>query len=119
MPHWLQGRTEAHLCSFVLIGRGIRCHYSSARLIGVTSPALRIRNNALAPAVFRHYLHSVEGRRLGPHARRRIAVIRIAFLIAMLGAASGILGGLYYLFRDDHSDEAKKSRKRLLVSNWK
>jgi hypothetical protein len=31
-----------------------------------------------------------------------------------------ILGGLYYLFRDDHpSDEAKKRLKRLLVSNWR
>jgi len=38
----------------------------------------------------------------------------------MLGAASGILGGLYLLFRGAHpSDEAKKRRKRLLVSNWK
>ena len=38
----------------------------------------------------------------------------------MLGVASGILGGLYLLFRDDHpSDEAKKRPKRLLVSNWK
>jgi hypothetical protein len=44
----------------------------------------------------------------------------IAFLIAMLGVSSGILGGLYLLFRDQHpSDEAKKRRKRLLVSNWK
>ena len=44
----------------------------------------------------------------------------IAFLIAMFGVASCILGGLYLLFRDDHpSDEAKKRRKRLLVSNWK
>ena len=44
----------------------------------------------------------------------------IAFLIAMIGVASGILGGLYLLFRDDYpSDEAKKRRKRLLVSNWK
>jgi hypothetical protein len=46
-------------------------------------------------------------------------VAGIAFIIAMLGVASCILGGLYFLFRDDHpSDEAKK-RKRLLVSNWK
>ena len=53
------------------------------------------------------------------HSRRRIAVAGIAFLI-MLGVASCILGGLYLLFRDDHpSDEAKKRRKRLLVSNWK
>ena len=44
----------------------------------------------------------------------------IAFLIAMIGVASCILGGLYLLFRDDHpSDEVKKRRKRLLVSNWK
>ena len=44
----------------------------------------------------------------------------IAFLIAMIGVASCILGGLYLLFRDDHpSDVAKKRRKRLLVSNWK
>ena len=36
----------------------------------------------------------------------------IAFLIAMIGVASW--------FRDDYpSDEAKKRRKRLLVSNWK
>jgi hypothetical protein len=54
------------------------------------------------------------------HSRRRIAVAGIAFLIAMLGVASCILGGLYLLFRDDHpSDEVKKRRKRLLVSNWK
>jgi hypothetical protein len=47
-------------------------------------------------------------------------VLGIAFLIAILCVASFILGGLYYLFRDDHpSDEAKKRRKRLLVSNWK
>ena len=47
-------------------------------------------------------------------------MVGIAFVIAMLGVASGILGGLYLLFRDDHpSDEAKKRRKRLLVSNWK
>ena len=45
----------------------------------------------------------------------------VAFLIAMVGAASGILGVLYLLFRDDGapSDEPKKDRKRLLVSNWK
>ena len=44
----------------------------------------------------------------------------IAFLIAMLAVGSSILGGLYFLFRDDHpSDEAKKRRKRVLVSNWK
>jgi hypothetical protein len=54
------------------------------------------------------------------HSRRRIAVAGIAFLIAMIGVASCILGGLYLLFRDDHpSDEVKKRRKRLLVSNWK
>ena len=54
------------------------------------------------------------------HSRRRIAVAGIAFLIAMIGVASCILGGLYLLFRDDYpSDEAKKRRKRLLVSNWK
>ena len=54
------------------------------------------------------------------HSRRKIAVAGIAFLIAMIGVASCILGGLYLLFRDDHpSDEAKKRRKRLLVSNWK
>ena len=54
------------------------------------------------------------------HSRRRIAVAGIAFLIAMLGVASCILGGLYLLFRDDHpSEEANKRRKRLLVSNWK
>ncbi len=47
-------------------------------------------------------------------------MVGIAFLIAMIGIASGILGGLYVLLRDDHpSDEAKKRRKRLLVSNWK
>jgi len=47
-------------------------------------------------------------------------VAGMAFLIAMIGVASCILGGLYLLFRDDHpSDEAKKRRKRLLVSNWK
>jgi hypothetical protein len=47
-------------------------------------------------------------------------VAGIAFLIAMIGVASCILGSLYLLFRDDHpSDEAKKRRKRLLVSNWK
>jgi hypothetical protein len=52
------------------------------------------------------------------HSCRRIAVAGIAFLIAMLGVAS--LGRLYFLFRDDYpSDEAKKRRKRLLVSNWK
>ena len=50
----------------------------------------------------------------------RIARAGTGFLIAMLGVASCILGGLYFLFRDDHpSDEAKKRRKRLLVSNWK
>jgi hypothetical protein len=44
----------------------------------------------------------------------------IAFLIAMLGLASCMLGGLYFLFRDDQpSDGAKRRRKRLLVSNWK
>jgi hypothetical protein len=44
----------------------------------------------------------------------------IGFMIAMFGVASRLLGGLYFLFRDDHpSDEAKKRRKRLLVSNWK
>ena len=44
----------------------------------------------------------------------------IGFLIAMLGVPSCLLGGLYFLFRDDHpSDEAKKRRKRLLVSYWK
>jgi hypothetical protein len=54
------------------------------------------------------------------NSRRRIAVAGIAFLIAMIGVASCILGGLYLLFRDDHpSDEAKKRRKRLPVSNWK
>jgi hypothetical protein len=38
----------------------------------------------------------------------------------MVGVAFAILGGLYLLFRDDYpSDEAKKRRKRLLVSNWK
>ena len=43
-----------------------------------------------------------------------------AFLIAMVGVASGILGGLCLLFRDEHSfDEPRKRRKRLLVSNWK
>ena len=42
------------------------------------------------------------------------------YLRAMLGIASCIPGGLYLLFRGDHpSDEAKKRRKRLLVSNWK
>jgi hypothetical protein len=47
-------------------------------------------------------------------------VAGIAFLIAMIGVASCMLGGLYLLFRDDHpSYEAKKRRKRLLVSNWK
>ena len=47
-------------------------------------------------------------------------MVGIAFLIAMIGVASCILGGLYLLFRDDYpSDEAKKRRKRLLVSNWK
>ena len=44
----------------------------------------------------------------------------VAFLIAMVGAASGILGVLYLLFRDElPSNEPKKHRKRLLVSNWK
>ena len=39
----------------------------------------------------------------------------IAFLTAMIGVSSCILGGLYLLFRDDHpSDEPKKRRKRLL-----
>jgi hypothetical protein len=47
-------------------------------------------------------------------------VAGIAFMIAMVGAASGILGGLYLLFRGERpSDEPKKRRKRLLVSNWK
>ena len=47
-------------------------------------------------------------------------VAGIAFLIAMIGIGSCILGGLYLLFRDDYpSGEAKKRRKRLLVSNWK
>jgi hypothetical protein len=47
-------------------------------------------------------------------------VAAIAYLIAMLGVASCLLSGLYFLFRDDHpSDEAKKRPKRLLVSNWK
>ena len=47
-------------------------------------------------------------------------MVGIAFLIAMIGVASSILGGLYLLFRDDYpSDDAKKRRKRLLVSNWK
>jgi hypothetical protein len=47
-------------------------------------------------------------------------VAGIAFLIAMIGVAFCILRGLYLLFRDDYpSDEAKKRRKRLLVSNWK
>jgi hypothetical protein len=40
-------------------------------------------------------------------------VAGIGFLIAMFGVASCLLGGLYFLFRDDHpSDEAKKRRKR-------
>jgi hypothetical protein len=47
-------------------------------------------------------------------------VVGIAFLIAMIGIASSILGSLYLLVRNDHpSDEAKNRRKRLLVSNWK
>jgi hypothetical protein len=47
-------------------------------------------------------------------------VAGIVFLIAIVGVASCLLGGLYFLLRDDHpSDEAKKRRKRLLVSNWK
>jgi hypothetical protein len=47
-------------------------------------------------------------------------VAGIAFLTSMTGVSSCILGGLYLLFRDDHpSDEPKKRRKRLLVSNWK
>jgi hypothetical protein len=47
-------------------------------------------------------------------------VVGIAFVIATVGVASGILGGLYLLFRDERpSDELKKRRKRLLVSNWK
>jgi hypothetical protein len=38
----------------------------------------------------------------------------------MIGVASGILGGLYLLFRDEHPfDEPKERRKPLLVSNWK
>jgi Tfp pilus assembly protein PilV len=44
----------------------------------------------------------------------------MAVLIAMVGVASGILGLLYLLFRDERpSDETKKRRKRLMVSNWK
>jgi hypothetical protein len=67
------------------------------------------------PAVFGHYPRSVVA-----HSRRRIALAGIAFLIAMIGVASCTLGGLYLLFRDDYpSDEAKKRRKRVLVSNWK
>jgi hypothetical protein len=47
-------------------------------------------------------------------------VAGIVFLTAMIGVSSCILGGLYLLFRHDHpSDEPKKRRKRLLVSNWK
>ena len=38
----------------------------------------------------------------------------------MIGCRIRHLGGLYLLFRGEHpSDEAKKRRKRLLVSNWK
>ena len=34
----------------------------------------------------------------------------IGFLIAMFGVASCLLGGLYFLFRDDHpSDEARSA----------
>jgi hypothetical protein len=34
--------------------------------------------------------------------------------------ATEVTRGLYLLFRDDYpSNEAKKRRKRLLVSNWK
>ena len=56
----------------------------------------------------------------GRALHRRRSRPGIAFLIAMVGVAFAILGGLYLLFRDDYpSDEAKKRRKRLLVSNWK
>ncbi len=52
--------------------------------------------------------------------RGRQPVAGIAFLIAIIGVASGILGNLYLLFRDERPvDEPKKLRKRLLVSNWK
>jgi hypothetical protein len=47
-------------------------------------------------------------------------VVGIAFMIAVIGVASGILSGLYLLFRDEHpSNEPKKRHKRVPISNWK
>jgi hypothetical protein len=41
-------------------------------------------------------------------------------MIAVIGVASGILSGLYLLFRDEHpSNEPKKRHKRVPISNWK
>ena len=47
-------------------------------------------------------------------------MVGIAFMIAVIGVASGILSGLYLLFRDEHpSNEPKKRHKRVPISNWK
>jgi hypothetical protein len=83
-------------------------------LIG-PSALVRITEQSTGARRFWSLPRSVDG-----NSRRRITVAGTAFLMAMIGVASCILGGLYLLFRDDHpSDEAKKRRKRLLVSNWK
>ena len=36
-------------------------------------------------------------------------MVGIAFLISMIGVASGILGGLYLLFRDDYPSDEQRS----------
>ena len=84
-------------------------------LIG-PSPPVRIAEQFTGARRFGHYPRSVDGT-LSP---KESPLAGIAFLIGMIGVASCILGGLYLLFRDDYpSDETKKRRKRLLVSNWK
>ena len=49
------------------------------------------------------------------HSRRRIAVAGIAFLIAMIGVASCILGGLYLLFR---ATTLPMKRKSAASGSW-
>ena len=90
---------------------------SSLDVLALIGPSalVRMTEQFTLPAVFGHYPRSVKGT-----LAEGWPVAGIAFLIAMIGVASCMLGGLYLLFRDDHpSYEAKKRRKRLLVSNWK
>ena len=90
-----------------LVGGIINCSGLDVLALIGPSPPVRITERSTGARRFGHNPRPADGT-LSPKDSRG----PIAFLIAMIGVASCILGGLYRLFGDDHpSDEVKKRRK--------